>query len=453
MRKLALTFLLTALIINISNNHSFAADPLRTITPTVPSSVIMQAFYWDCWPLNPAMSWYDVIIEQAPAMQAAGITHFWFPPPNKDKFGLGGMGYALFDPFDIGQYYQKGTTRTRFGYKYELQAAAAAVGGNVLLDLVPNHMLGGDSVWDPYDGTYRYQSFTFVHERPDWGPEHFYPCGIHPDPFEPLIGEEVNHSHPEVRARQKYWANWLRETVGDVTGFRIDGVKHFCWDMSDEFGKIGDSIGEYWCSRHNIREWMFSTGNFAFDFPLYWAMDGRAEDLHGAGLGMDKAVSFVGNHDTNSIDQKIRAYGFIMYIEPIPKVFWLNWFNPHIQPAIKRAMAAREAHNFSGTHTKHVETDLIIFGNDGGVYGVFNSGPDWAGAWVQLTPNATYYAIAWGGFDDAQPMPVFTDADGWVRLSAAGGGFAYYVIPEPATLILLGLGLSGLAVAGKKKKK
>ncbi|MCD5401086.1 hypothetical protein LR013_00615 [candidate division NPL-UPA2 bacterium] len=430
MRKLIIALFLMAVI----TGNSQAADPLRPTTATAPSSIIMQAFYWDAWPWCPDMNWYCVIAEQAPAMREAGITHFWFPPPTKDWYGRGGMGYGLFDHFDIGQYYQKGTIATRWGYKHQLQHAAA-VAGNVLLDLVPNHMIGGDLMYDPFDSTYRWQRFEYVHDYFHKTVDHFFPCPIvGDDPFPPLMGEELNHAHPEVWHGIRHWAKWLKATVGNVSGFRIDGAKHFCWYMSREIGTIGCSIAEYWCTRDNILKHIAHTGNFAFDFWLYWTMrTGRAGDLHWAGLMSDKGISFVANHDTDTIPQKVRAYGFIMYIPPIPCVFWPDWFNPYLQPAIKRAMAARNAHNFSGTYTKYISADghLIIFGNAGGVFGVFNSGPDWAGGRVQLKPNTTYVAIAWGGYDDAQPMPVTTDAYGWVELRASGGGFAYYYAPSP----------------------
>jgi hypothetical protein len=79
-------------------------------------------------------------------------------------------------------------------------------------------------------------------------------------------------------------------------------------------------------------------------------MMGDAAALEGAGLCSDRGVSFVANHDTDGIYQKSRAYGFIMYITPVPCVFWSDWFNLSLQPDIHRALDARRSYDFSGTN-------------------------------------------------------------------------------------------------------
>ena len=85
------------------------------------------------------------------------------------------MGYDLYDNYDLGNYYQKGTTETRFGSLSELQDAAAAC-ENVLLDLVANHMTGaGSQCQDAGDGQWYWQNFDYPHNTFEKGCEHFHP--------------------------------------------------------------------------------------------------------------------------------------------------------------------------------------------------------------------------------------------------------------------------------------
>lgn len=225
---------------------------------------------------------------------------------------------------------------------------------------------------------------------------------------------------------QLEWAQWMKDTVGNVSGFRLDAAKHFSYEMSKAFGNVGDCIGEFWDSQQEIFYWMDYTDNYAFDFPLYDALQGSASDLDGAGLCSSKGVSFVANHDTNFVSQKARAYGFILYITPIPCVFWNDWFDSWLQPQIQRALTARHTHDFGGTQTIYNTHDLIIFRNNTPVFGCFNShGIDVLSATVGgAAPNSVYSAIAWGPGD--QPADVTSDMYGNVTLSAPPAGYAYW---------------------------
>ncbi|MHC4741572.1 MAG: hypothetical protein ACYS8Z_06665 [Planctomycetota bacterium] len=401
-----------------------AGDPLNS------NSVIFQAFYWDV----PAGGiWYDTIRDEASALKAAGFTHFWFPPPTKGAGGGYSMGYDLYDNYDLGNYDQKGTVETRFGSLAELQAAAEAC-GNVLLDLVANHMSGAEG-WcqDPTDGQWYPQAFQYVHDKFWKGCMDFH--GGWPDNCDlcnaqDSIGmEDVCHNSSWMYDGQLEWARWMKSTVGNVSGFRLDAVKHFKYEMSAAFGTVGSCIGEYWDSRENILNWIWATGNYAFDFPLYDAMKGNAAALDGAGLLSDKGISFVANHDTDWIWHKSRAYGFILYITPVPCVFWNDWFNDWLNPHIQRALAARRSYNFSGTRTRYKTNDLIIFENNGPVFGCFNSSGDKRSGTIKVSPGLRLTAIAWGPGD--KPADVLSDDYGDVTLSAPGEGYCYwYAFPN-----------------------
>jgi glycosidase len=86
------------------------------------------------------LSWNEVS-EKLPEIAEAGYTSLWLPPPTKGNGGFS-IGYDLFDPFDLGDKNQRGTTATRYGTKDELQrmvALAHRFGLRVYFDNVMNH--------------------------------------------------------------------------------------------------------------------------------------------------------------------------------------------------------------------------------------------------------------------------------------------------------------------------
>ena len=420
MGKPGLTFVIVLIVSTTIGSSLFAGG-----APLDSNSVVFQTFYWD---VPAGGTWYNTIKDKAPGLKSAGFTHFWFPPPTKGASGGYSMGYDLYDNYDLGNYYQKGTTETRFGSLSELQAAAAAC-GNVLLDLVANHMTGGAQCVDPGNGLTYWQRFEYVHHTFEKDCNCFHPGDpADSDGYPYLMFEDVAHMNPYMFDGQRDWAIWIRNTVENVSGFRLDAVKHFSWDMSKELGTIGSCIGEYWDIKSNILSWMSYTGDYAFDFPLYYSMQGNAADLDGAGLCSNKGVSFVNNHDTAretvQITQKSRGYGYIMYITPIPSVFWSDWFNSSLYPDIRRALEARNTYDFSGTGTVYKATNLIIFSNNGPVYGCFNSAGATGGGTITASPNTTYRAIAWG--PDNRPADITSDGSGSVTLTAPATGYSYW---------------------------
>ena len=430
MRKATLAVFLVIAVIT-SNSLFAAGDSLN------PDSIVLQAFYWG---VPAGGTWYNTIKNEAPGLKSAGFTHFWFPPPTKGASGGYSMGYDLYDNYDLGNYYQKGTTETRFGSLSELQDAAAAC-ENVLLDLIANHMTGATSqCTDAGNGLSYWQKFDYPHNTFEKDCSCFHPGDpADSDGYLYLMFEDVAHMNPYMFNGQSAWASWLKATVGNVSGFRLDAVKHYSWDMATEFGTIGSCIGEYWDSKASILNWISYTGNYAFDFPLYYEMQGNAADMDGAGLCSSKGVSFVANHDTDDISQKSRAYGYIMYITPTPCVFWPHWFDSSLYPDIRRALEARNTYDFSGIWAVYKTTNLIIFNNNGLVYGCFNSAGTTGGGTITTSPNTTYRAIAWGPGN--RPADVTSGGSGSITLTAPAIGYCYWyggnigtkaAVPDPA---------------------
>ena len=76
-----------------------------------------------------------------PELAEAGYSALWLPPPTKASGGLS-VGYDLWDPFDLGNKFQRGGIRTFYGTKEELQEmveTAHRFGIRVYFDNIMNH--------------------------------------------------------------------------------------------------------------------------------------------------------------------------------------------------------------------------------------------------------------------------------------------------------------------------
>src|SRR3954463_4546443 len=107
------------------------------------NQTIMQFFEWH---LEPDGKHWSRLKEMAPQLKEMGITSVWIPPVTKASTP-DNNGYAIYDLYDLGEFDQKGSVRTKFGTKQELHEAIAAchnVGIKVYVDVVMNHKAGAD---------------------------------------------------------------------------------------------------------------------------------------------------------------------------------------------------------------------------------------------------------------------------------------------------------------------
>jgi alpha-amylase len=141
--------------------------------------VVFQAFWWDYWNSNFKNKWSDYLTELAPRLRAAGVDAIWIPPSCKAN-NTSSVGYNPFDPYDLGDKYQKGGSdslnlRTRLGSKDELLRMIAVFHANgieVIQDVVLNHTneagtntgTGGKDPQSPYSiaNAGGYKNFRFV---------------------------------------------------------------------------------------------------------------------------------------------------------------------------------------------------------------------------------------------------------------------------------------------------
>ena len=107
------------------------------------NDTMMQYFEW--YLPNDGL-WWKRCAAKADNLAALGITQVWLPPAYKG-ISQDDVGYSVYDMYDLGEFDQKGTIRTKYGTKKEyLDAIRAfhAAGIRVFGDIVLNHRMGGD---------------------------------------------------------------------------------------------------------------------------------------------------------------------------------------------------------------------------------------------------------------------------------------------------------------------
>ena len=264
------------------------------------NGIIMQYFEWymEC---NQNL-WND-IAKNALELSNIGITALWLPPAYKGIGGKNEVGYGVYDVYDLGEFDQKGTIKTKYGSKDEYLNCIQVLNQNGIeayADIVLNHKMGADMLqtipankvdWGNHnieevkEETVRVATkFTFPgrkHKYSDfeWNWTHF--DGIDYDEkskehaifkfkdkdwsiavdeefgnYDYLMGADLDFRNPEVVEECNKWGKWYLELTG-VDGFRLDAVKHinalFYRDwvrkLRKESGEELFTVGEYWSRR------------------------------------------------------------------------------------------------------------------------------------------------------------------------------------------------------------
>lgn len=262
------------------------------------NGVMMQYFHW--YTPSDGKLW-NQLAESAEDLAKIGVTSVWLPPAYKGTAGGMDVGYGVYDLFDLGEFDQKGSVRTKYGTKDEyIRAVKAAqeAGIRVYADVVFNHKLGADAEEEaeaiPIDpnnrnapiGAYQkvktWTQFNFPgrgdkHSTMKWHWHHFtatdynaYNSGekaifllkgqefdrtvdLEKGNFDYLMGCDLDMDHPEVNGELKYWSEWYLDTTG-VDGFRFDAVKHVKAEFFQEWLEHARNyakrdlfaVGEYW---------------------------------------------------------------------------------------------------------------------------------------------------------------------------------------------------------------
>ena len=293
-------------------------------TVMVENGTLMQYFEW--YLPSDGKLWKQ-LAEESAKLKAAGITGVWLPPAYKGAAGKDDTGYGVYDLYDLGEFRQKGSVRTKYGTRKDYLDAIGKLqkdGINVYADVVLNHKLGADEVERVHAAEFnensRYQmvgedkvigawtKFTFPGRKGKysdfkWNWKHF--DGIDWDQkrakhalfrfagkewneevdsengnYDYLMGADIDFSNKEVYEELVNWAVWYVQTT-DVDGFRLDAVKHipssfyrdFLTEVRRRTGKELFAVGEYWNGDVKVLEDYLGAVNSEaslFDVPLHY---------------------------------------------------------------------------------------------------------------------------------------------------------------------------------------
>ncbi len=88
---------------------------------------MLQHFHW--YTPDDGNLWKQ-IKEDAPRLAGLGFTAIWLPPAFKAANGGYSTGYDVYDLYDLGEFDQKGTVRTKYGTRDEYLEALKAIKEN-----------------------------------------------------------------------------------------------------------------------------------------------------------------------------------------------------------------------------------------------------------------------------------------------------------------------------------
>ena len=283
------------------------------------NQTLMQYFEW--YLPDDGQHW-NRLEEDAPNLAAKGIRKVWMPPAFKGT-GSNDVGYGVYDLFDLGEFDQKGTVRTKYGLKEEYLRAIEALSQNgieAIADVVLNHKAAADykerftvvevdpndrnvEISEPFE-IEAWMHFAFpgrnkTYNDFEWHWYHF--TGTDYDAknnrsgifliqgdnkgwaddelvdnengnYDYLMYADIDFKHPEVIQNLYDWAHWFIESTG-VHGFRLDAVKHidsffmknFIRDITEKYGDDFYVFGEFWNSDEKANNDYLENIDYRFD--------------------------------------------------------------------------------------------------------------------------------------------------------------------------------------------
>nr|WP_294401804.1 alpha-amylase [uncultured Clostridium sp.] len=297
------------------------------------NKTMMQFFEW-YYP-NDGSLWMKVKNE-AENLKSIGITSLWLPPAYKAHNGINDVGYSAYDLYDLGEFDQKGTIRTKYGTKDEYIEAikeAHRNGIEIYGDVVFNHKAGADDTelvearqvdendrnvfigeekqirahtifsfpgrkekysaykWtaNDFDGVdydeISKQSGIFKFQGKEWEEDVDKEKGN----YDFLMFADLDMDSPYVIEELKRWGKWYMDET-QVDGFRLDAIKHIRFDffkewlkeMRDYSSKELFSVGEYWTwDVGRLRYYLDRCGHSMklFDPPLHYNFHSASNSL------------------------------------------------------------------------------------------------------------------------------------------------------------------------------
>ncbi len=292
--------------------------------------------------------------DNANKLASFGITALWLPPafkcfsPDKKRMSV---GYDAYDLYDLGEFDQKGSVRTKYGTKEEYQQAiqsAHNAGLQIYTDIVLNHKAGADEkehimvrkvnpenrnefISEPLEAD-AYTRYTFPGRNGKYSAfiwDHHCFSGLdsigdekgifkiineYGDTWGEVISEEkgnfdylmhndIEFRNPAVKEELKRWGKWYFDQV-NFDGMRLDGVKHVDARYINEWvdhmravtGKEMFAVGEYWYSLPMMLKYIEATeGRVSlFDAPLqhnFFEASGKKAEYDLTGIFNDSLLN------------------------------------------------------------------------------------------------------------------------------------------------------------------
>jgi len=418
----------------------------RAYTGGSGGGIMMQAFYWD---VPAGGTWWETVETKIEDWGNAGIEAIWLPPVSKAQNGEFSMGYDPYDYFDFGDYTQSGSTETRFGSGTELSDLITEVHAQnmkVYADIVLNHNSGGaleynqytnDSTWTDFSGV---ASGKFLRDQED-----FHANAIHNNDLGyfggfPDLCHDVTNVQDWLWNRSDGVGKYYKNTMG-FDGWRFDYVKGFSPGVVSSWNSAvgGFSVGELWDSDVNYLEWWADNANSnVFDFACYYKMNDAFDGNNLALLNDDmmwkrdpfKTVTFVTNHDTDEIWEKMLAYAYILTHEGYPTIFYQDYEEWLDKDKLNNLMWIHNNKATGNTSILYADNDEYIARRNGyngnpGLIVYLNDSNNWQERWVPTNWNNTKIKD-YTGHSGWYPT---TQGGGWVKIQAPPHSYSVWA-PE-----------------------
>lgn len=288
------------------------------------NGTMLQGFSWY---LDADGGHWRRLAEDAQLFADNGITAVWLPPAYKGIAGANDVGYGVYDTYDLGEFDQKGSVRTKYGTREEYLAAIDAIhaaGMQAVADVVLDHRMGADgtervratevasynreqpvsaprdiTAWTRFDFPGRgdkysafkwnwtcfhgvdYDETTHANAIYLFDGKHWSEQVDHRDNgnYDYLMGCDVDEMYQPVYDELLRWGEWYLSTC-DLDGFRLDALKHMDrqfflrWlpALRQEFGKELFTVGEYWSPDvGELKAYLGSERAMSlFDVPLHY---------------------------------------------------------------------------------------------------------------------------------------------------------------------------------------
>ena len=297
------------------------------------NNVMLQAFEWN---LENNGKLYVQLKEEAKRLKEYGFDALWLPPMFKGT-GQEDVGYGVYDLYDLGEFDQKGTIRTKYGTLDELRELIDELHKNeikVYADVVLNHKAGADYTQEfqaiQVDEEDRTKEISEVHNIEgwtgfnfpgrkqkysdfEWNFQHFsgvdYDQKAETEGIFKIVGEnkqwadgvseekgnydylmfaDIDHKHPDVQEELLNWGEWFVNFI-QIDGMRFDALKHinssfierFIQHIEEKVDREFYFFGEYWVYEESKKsKYLYETKYHTdlFDVALHYNMVEAAED-------------------------------------------------------------------------------------------------------------------------------------------------------------------------------